>query len=320
MKNLLSLLTALTMMLTGCGTSLSPAQQAIQNAGNISPAQQAVIDANQQSQTQPTQDVGNNDDAEPTKPSGELLSELSVFYIDAGQADSIMITSGGESMIIDAGNNADGDDVVSFLKSKGVSNLKYAVGTHPHEDHIGGLDDVLNSFPVEKVLLPDVTTNTKTFASVLDAIENNNLSLSVPTAGEQYKVGSATLTVVSCLKTTDLNNSSIVLRMDHGENSFLFTGDAESEAEQAILSAGYDVNCDVLKAGHHGSKTSTSSAFLTAVSPDVAIISCGVDNSYGHPSPETIQKLSGIEVYRTDLNGTITVVSDGSKYTITKEK
>lgn len=245
---------------------------------------------------------------------------LKIYYLDVGQADSILLISDSEAMLIDAGTNAAGSQVVSDLQKYGVNHLNYAVGTHPHEDHIGGLDDVIHTYPVDHVLMPGVTTTTNTFSDVLDAIEANNVALSVPNAGDHYQLGDANVTVMNTLKTDDRNNASLVLRVTHGSNHFLFTGDAESESEQDMLASGADLSSDVLKVGHHGSRTSTSDPFLQAVRPKDAIISCGSNNSYGHPHAETLAKLSGCNIWRTDLHGTIKLVSNGSSYTISAEK
>ena len=245
---------------------------------------------------------------------------LAVDYLDVGQADSILLSSGGEYMLIDAGNNADGDDVVRYLRQAGVTQLKYAVGTHAHEDHIGGMDDVIDAFPVQQVLLPDATTNTQTYRDLLDAIERRGAPVAVPQRGDTYSLGDTQITVIAAQAADDLNNTSIVLKAVYGEASFLFMGDAETAVENAILAAGTDIDCDVLKVGHHGSDTSTGSAFLAAVSPQAAVICCGAGNSYGHPSPAILSRLDGIPVWRTDLNGTIVAMTDGDSIHIMADR
>lgn len=245
---------------------------------------------------------------------------LVVEYLDLGQADSILLSSDGEYMLIDAGNNEDGDDIVSYLREVDADELKYVVGTHPHADHIGGMDDVIFALDVDNVLLPDTTTNTQTYTDVLDAIETKNVPVTVPIAGQAFQLGETTVSVVAAQQADDLNNTSIVLKATYENTSFLFMGDAETEVENAILSAGTNVKSNVLKVGHHGSSTSTSSAFLAAVSPDAAVISCGAGNSYGHPSTTTLQKLTGVPVWRTDLNGTIIAMTDGQTCRLTAEK
>ena len=237
---------------------------------------------------------------------------LVVEYLDVGQADSILLSSDGEYMLIDAGNNADGDDVVNYLRSVGADKLKYAVGTHAHEDHIGGMDDVINDLTVDRVLLPDATTNTQTYSDVLTAIENKSVPVTVPQAGDTYQLGDATITVVAAEQADELNNTSIVLRATYKNTSFLFMGDAETPVESDILASGANVKSDVIKIGHHGSDTSSSAAFLSAVSPKAAVISVGTGNSYDHPAQTTLDKLSGVPVWRTDKNGTVIAMTDGT--------
>ena len=245
---------------------------------------------------------------------------LVVEYLDVGQADSMLLSSDGEYMLIDAGNNADGDDIVRYLREVGADELKYVVGTHPHADHIGGMDDVILDLDVENVLLPNATTNTQTYSDVLDAIEAKQVPVTVPVKGQTFQLGDATISVVAAQPSDDLNNTSIVLRATYEDTSFLFMGDAETAVENAILSSGTNVQSNVLKVGHHGSSTSTGSAFLAAVSPDAAVISCGAGNSYGHPSTATLNKLTGIPVWRTDLNGTIIAMTDGQTCRLTADK
>lgn len=247
-------------------------------------------------------------------------ASLVVEYLDVGQADSILLSSGGEAMLIDAGNNADGSDVADYVRQAGVTRLKYAVGTHAHADHIGGLDDVIKAMDVDNVLLPRATSNTQTYRDVLDAIDQKNLTVTVPKAGDTYTLGNARVTVVAAQDADDLNNTSLVLKAQYGDTSFLFMGDAEAEVENAILAAGTDVKSNVLKAGHHGSNTSTTAAFLAAVSPEAAVISCGANNSYGHPSPDTLNRLAGVKVWRTDQNGTIIAMTDGKRCVLTAER
>ncbi len=240
--------------------------------------------------------------------------ELQVHFIDVGQADCALILQGDGAMLIDAGNNNDGDLVVDYLRDLGVTSLTYAVGTHPHEDHIGGLDTVLRKIPVENLLMPRIQTDTKTFEDVLDAAMDRGLSITAPRQNDTFSVGAAVVTALQCLETDDLNNASLIFRLDYGDVSFLFTGDAEAEAEEAVLGSRVPLNCDVLKVGHHGSSTSTTEAFLLAVSPDYAVISCGVGNDYGHPHRETVNALdaAGITTFRTDRLGTVVAATDGS--------
>lgn len=243
---------------------------------------------------------------------------LGVFFLDVGQADSILIKGpGGEHMLIDAGKNDTAEELVAMLKDYEVDDLDYLILTHPHEDHVGGADAVLAGFDVKKVISPDIGADSKTWRDVVDAIEAEGCMDITASVGATYTLfdGCKFEILGPVDADTDLNNASIVLRLDYGESSFLFTGDAEKEAEEAILErVGKEkLDVDVLKAGHHGSSTSSSVNFLTAVSPRYAVISCGKDNSYGHPHSETLEKYSerGIVTYRTDKEGTVILQSDG---------
>lgn len=249
----------------------------------------------------------------------QVTDDLQVYFIDVGQADSILIKNKQETMLIDAGNNEDGEKVVDFIKEKGINKLDYVVGTHPHEDHIGGLDDVINEFEIENILLPDITTNTKTFESVLDAIENKELEITIPKIGDKFQLGESTCEIKSTIiDKNNLNLSSLVIRLEYGNTSFLFMGDAETENEKKCTWE----KSTVLKVGHHGSTTSSSANFLKQVQPEIAIIMVGKDNDYGHPKQEILNRIKklGTKTYRTDENGTITIISDGNECKIETEK
>jgi beta-lactamase superfamily II metal-dependent hydrolase len=246
---------------------------------------------------------------------------LEVHFIDVGQADSILIkVPTGENVLIDAGNNGDSELLDEYLKSQGVEKIDVAVGTHPHEDHIGSLDTVINNFDVEKVYMPKYAHTTKTFEDVLLAIKNKGLKISTPVPGNTFNLGEAKFSLLAPNGDNykSINDYSIVLKMEYGSNSFLFTGDSEILSEKEILEKNYNVQVDVLKVAHHGSTTSTSDEFLNAVSPKYAIISCGEDNDYGHPHKEIVAKLDkkGIKILRTDELGTIVINSDGENLTL----
>ena len=247
-----------------------------------------------------------------------LNDELRVSFIDVGQGDSEFIElPNGETMLIDAGTNETGKNVVDYIKSLGYTSINYVVGTHPHEDHIGGLDDVIKTFDIGSIYMPKITADTNTFEDVLDAAESKNLMINTAKSGVSI-MNTEDLSIKFLAPTLDsyenTNDYSAVVKVVYGETSYLFTGDAEEFSENLITD---DVNADVLKVGHHGSSTSTSTEFLKKVSPAFAVISCGKGNSYGHPHSETLQKLAdmGTAVYRTDELGTIVSVSDGKTIT-----
>lgn len=252
-------------------------------------------------------------------------SVLKLHFIDVGQADSILVqTPGGKNMLIDAGNNADGETVVSYLKSQGVKQIDVLVGTHPHEDHIGGMDTVIYNFPVSKIYMPKTISTTQTYEDVVNAITAKELKITVAKSGTSIDIDpsiKADILAPNSSSYDDLNNYSVVIKLAYGQTSLMLNGDAEDVSEQEMLAKRYNLKADVLKVGHHGSDSSTTPAFLKAVSPKYAIISVGAGNSYGHPAPETLARLAsaGIQVYRTDEAGTIIVTSDGNTIKINKK-
>ena len=240
---------------------------------------------------------------------------VKVEYIDVGQADAILIENNKKYMLIDAGNNEDGDLLVNYFKDKNITDFEYVVATHPHEDHIGGMDNIIKNFNIKNYYMPDCYTTTKTFEELLDALEEKNLSFETPDIDSEFLLGDALFKVLyTGTDKRDLNNTSIVLRMTYKDVSFMFTGDATNTTEKKILAK--DLQSDVLKVGHHGSQYSTSKNFLDKVNPKYAIISVGTGNVYDHPKDITLNKLKGIEVHRTDKEGTIRVISDGKNIDI----
>ena len=238
--------------------------------------------------------------------------DLLIDFIDVGQADSILVRNQDKIMLIDAGTNEAGEMVVKYLQNLGITKIDYLVGTHPHEDHIGGLDNVINNFDIGQIYMPKIETTTKTFEDVLEAIENKNLTVTAPNKGDKIELGQSVGEFMTepILDKDNLNVSSLVLRLEFGNTSYLFMGDAEEENEETISWP----KTDVLKVGHHGSSTSSSESFLEQVQPKYAIIMAGKANSYGLPTQETIDKLHNIgsEIYRTDEDGTIQMTSDGN--------
>ena len=240
-------------------------------------------------------------------------NRLEVTFIDVGQADSILLENNGNYMLVDAGNNEDGPKLVSYFKNQGIKDFSYVVGTHPHEDHIGGLDDIIKNFNIETFYMPDVITTTKTFEDVLDALEEKNISLSIPNKNDTFSLGDASVKVlyVGTEEESDLNDTSIVLKISFENVSFLLTGDASTKVEDSLDRK--DLESTVLKVGHHGSSTATNEDFLNLVNPQYAVISVGKNNQYNHPHNEVLNTLAknNITTYRTDEDGTIQMITDG---------
>ena len=247
---------------------------------------------------------------------------LEAHFIDVGQGDSILIKTTNKNILIDGGDR--GNIVVNYLRNQGVSSLDLVIGTHPHADHIGGLINVMDAIPVKEIIDPGVAHTTITFEDYLDIIDEKDIIFTEGRAGMTRDLGGgAEMKIIhpSSPYSSHLNNASIVCRITFGEVSFMFTGDAEREAESQILNRGYELDSDILKVGHHGSSTSTTQAFLNVVDPDVAVIMCGMNNQYGHPHHETLENLSAanIDIFRTDKHGTIVIKTDGLTYEINKQ-
>lgn len=264
--------------------------------------------------TAPTVDI-------PEIPEG---SNFQVHYIDVGQADSILILCDNSAMLIDGGNDGDGKDVIAYLQQHGVLKLDLVVATHCHEDHLGGLDHVLDAFPVEEVWYPEYRHGTVNEKMFLEKVAEQGLTAFQPAPGTTYTLGSAVCQVLGpiTLDADEPNNHSIVIKVIYGETSFLFTGDMELSAETEILDAGYDISCDVLKVSHHGSNSSTKYRWLKAASPTYGVISVGSGNEYGHPTEATLSILEDAEitVLRTDLQGHIVFTSDGTTVTFAVQR
>ena len=247
--------------------------------------------------------------------------ELKVSYIDVGQGDAIFIElPNGESMLIDAGNSSDSSEIINYIQGEGFGKIDYLVVTHPHDDHIGGMPQVVSTLDIKSIYMPKVSHTTNVFSNLLDAIESKGLKINTAKAGVSIlNDGNLRVDILAPVgdSYSDLNDYSVVIKVVYGDNSFLFMGDAEKLSEGQITA---DVNADVLKVGHHGSDYSSGQSFLNLVSPSYAVISAGEGNQYGHPNSETINALLGVgsKVYRTDLDGTIVFVSDGTNVTVSK--
>lgn len=264
-----------------------------------------------------------NGDVDDNKPASLKIpnndGQLAVHFFDVGQGDSEFIElPNGQCMLIDASVSSYGDKIVETIEGHGYTEIDYLVATHPHADHIGGMADVVESFEIGEIYMPKVSSTSKTFEGLLTAISDKGLHINTAGSGKTiYSDSEVQIDILAPVSESydDTNNYSLVVKITYGSNSFLFTGDAEELSENEMLDSCYDeLSADVLKVGHHGSNTSSSDAFLQAVNPEYAVISCGAGNSYGHPHSETITKLKnmGIEYYRTDINGTVTISCAGN--------
>ncbi|MFD3271539.1 ComEC/Rec2 family competence protein [Paenibacillus dendritiformis] len=257
---------------------------------------------------------------ETTPPQQAAAGTLQVYYLDVGQGDSTYIrTPQGQHILIDGGDNHKGQTVVDYLEHLGVTQLDVVIATHPDADHIGGLDTVIDAIPVKSVYAPRVSHTTQTYKDFLLAVKNRGLKIKSAKAGLELPLDGVKAEFVAPVAEygKDLNAWSAVLRLSYGNTSFLFTGDAEKRSETDMLKQPEQLRADVLKVGHHGSDTSTSQEFLDAVQPTYAVISAGVDNKYGHPKKDVMNRLkkANIEIYRTDKQGTIIAISDGKTIT-----
>ncbi len=253
-------------------------------------------------------------------------ADIDIHYLDVGQGDCTIIVADGESMIIDGGSAYYSDKVYSYIKNTlNIDSIKYMIATHPHEDHIGGLAAVLKAVPVSTILSPVLEWDTVEFENMITYADIRESIMRIPQDGEIYNLGNGIVTILMCWPEaedyTGVNDMSIVLKIDYGTKSFLFMGDAEAYVEYALVDK-EDLHSDIIKVGHHGSTSSSTTEFVKAVNPSYAIISCGKNNSYGHPRQEILDKYRniGAKVFRTDLQGTIIIHSDGETINYETEK
>lgn len=258
---------------------------------------------------------------QPVQP--QPKNDLEVHFIDVGQGDSILVLSpNGSTMLIDAGTQSSGEKIVSYLKKAGISTIDKFIATHPHSDHIGGAQDIFKNFEVKKVYDSGFVHTSQMFENYLLTIKEKGIPFVKAERGKTINLDSdLDIKILHPGELNDANNSSVVLHMKYNDVSFLFTGDAEKEAEESILEYAKDIQAKILKVGHHGSDTSTTQTFLNTVNPEVAVIQVGTGNTYGHPTNETLNKLSAawIKIYRNDLQGDIVVTTDGKTYSISAQ-
>ncbi len=300
---------------------ITPVPELVQNPTvSPMPTETAMAISTEQPNAAPTEKSTEEPISEPT---AEVLekSYFEVHYIDVGHADAALVCCDGQYLLIDGGNADDSSLLYSYLKNKEVKHLNYVVATHAHEDHVGGIAGALNYASAGVVYCPVTDYDTEAFRNFKKYVEKAGVTITVPKAGDTFNVGSAAAEIVGVNGGSDENNTSIILRICYGETSFLFTGDAEREAEQEVLNGGYDISSTVLKVGHHGSANSTTYPFLREIMPSVAIISVGSNNGYGHPTEDVLSRLrdADVKVYRTDMQGNIVAKSDGMNVTVEVE-
>lgn len=243
---------------------------------------------------------------------------LEVHFMDAGQADSVLLINSNKAMLIDAGDTDAENIIIPYIKNLGIEKLDVVIFTHPHKDHIGSGSKVIESFDIGKIYMSSKTTTTKTFEKLLDSIELKGVDLIIPNVGDKIEFGNCDVTVLGPVKEyNEINDNSIVVKVDYDDTEFLFTGDMEENSEKDIIDTFVNLDVDVLKVAHHGSETSSSYVFLKEVSPKYAVISCGIDNDYNHPHEKILNRLNdvGAEIFRTDNMGTIVAKSNGKEIT-----
>jgi len=307
----------ITLLLSACGSASDNVPPDNRAAGsvetNISDIETPAVDSQQSTNAQ--QPVTEQDAVSSSFMPPD--SEFVVYYLDVGQGAAAFIVCDGETMLIDGGDPSSSNLIYSFLDRHGIDHLDYILNSHPHDDHIGGLSGALNYVSsVGMAFVSHVQHDIRAVDSFHKYLGDHGVEITVPNAGETFKLGSATVTMLAPLKDYNgINNNSIVLKITYGETSFLFKGDAERESEIDILEAGFDLSATVLKVSHHGSETSTTYPFLREVMPEIAVISCGANNRYGHPHEDTLSRLrdADVKVYRTDMQGDIIIRSDGYK-------
>lgn len=251
---------------------------------------------------------------------------LSVHILNVGKADAIYIKSNDKNILIDSGDTDTKDQVIQYLNNNKIQQFDLIIATHPHKDHIAGMDNIINTFPINRFIMPKLSETiiptTKTYNSMINSLKDNNITVESPVAGDNFKIGEINIDILGPIKEYDnLNNNSVIAKLAYKNTSFLFVGDAEKEAETDLISSSANLKSTVLKVGHHGSKTSTTQKFLNAVNPEYSVISVGPDSN-NLPKDSIINRLknNNIKTYRTDKSGTIIFTSDGDNINVFTEK
>lgn len=310
-----ALCAALFLLLPGCGAASdgqAVRQQAALSGGALQDGQMSEQQMAEQQENGEASTAGTEGQREEQMPDGTL----SVTFLDVGQGNAVLVEQGGAYMLIDGGNRDYSSFVVSYLKEQGVEELAYVITSHYDADHLNGVVGALHAFSCGQVLAPDYVTDTRVYESFERVIKEQDIALAYPAVGDTYTLGDASFTVV-CPEVYDPkedNDNSVGIRLVYGNTSFLICGDAGKAEEQAMLDSGVTLDSDVYLASHHGSEGSSSEAFMRAVSPTAVVVSAGAGNSYGHPTRTVLNRVKacGAALYRTDLQGTITVTSDGT--------
>ncbi len=271
--------------------------------------------------------VFDGDPFEATETADTRSDQFEVHYIDVGQGDCSLIICDGKTMLVDAGENGHETEVLNYLRMKKIDKLDYIIASHQHTDHIGGLPEVLDEIGADNIIMPrltkEQTPTNSTYTAFLNSIKNSGSKVIASKVGATYTLGSASFEILGPVtnEVEDINSMSVIVKLTYGENTFLFTGDAEKDEERSVIAAGADLDCDVLKVGHHGSGTSSCKDFLDAVTPEICVIQVGADNDYGHPHENIVERLEKYaeEIYRNDLCGDIVITSDGVNLNVTYE-